>query len=187
MRTFIGVFPPPALQQAIAERIDAVRRPGDGISWVKRDNLHFTLRFLGELTPARVERVARAAAAAVAGAPAFEASIGAAGAFPDFRRPQVLFFHVENGSAALETLARSADEALLREGFGSADKPFRAHLTVGRVRDRGGAASRDAVERLRAERLALSFTVRALLVVHSRLDPGGSIYRPIGEYPLQEA
>jgi 2'-5' RNA ligase len=185
MRTFIAVFPPPAVQAAVADRIERIRGPGDGISWVKRQNLHYTLRFLGDLPPPRVERAGHAAQAAVVGARVFDAALGAAGAFPDFRRPRVLFFELEKGSPELETLARSVDEALRREGFGPPDKPFRSHLTLGRVRETGGAASREAVERLRGERVDQAFSVHALALVHSRLDPGGSIYRPIAEYPLQ--
>jgi 2'-5' RNA ligase len=185
MRTFLAVFPPAEVQETIAARIEEARRPGDGISWVKRENLHYTMRFLGEMSDSRVERAGRAAAEAVVGAQAFGAVLGAAGAFPNFRRPRVLFFGMEEGASALETLARSVDEALRREGFGPPDKPFRAHLTVGRVRESGGPASTAAVERLCAKPLSLRFPVRALLLVSSQLNPRGSIYRPVGEYPLQ--
>ena len=185
MRTFLAVFPPPLVQAAIADRIERARVPGDGISWVKRDNLHYTMRFLGELSPARVERASRAAAAAVVGASAFDARLGPAGAFPDFRRPRVLFFGLEEGAAALEILARSLDEALRREGFGPPDKPFRAHLTIGRVREPAGRSLEGTLGPLREEWGELRFAVQSLTLVESRLDPRGSIYRPIGEYPLQ--
>jgi 2'-5' RNA ligase len=94
----------------------------------------------------------------------------------------VLWIGAEAGAKELETLARGVDEALSREGFGRPDKPFRAHLTVGRVRDAQRAAS--AAERFSQEKVEGSFQVGKIVVVHSTLNPGGSIYRPLLEAVL---
>ena len=187
MRVFIAVFPPSEVVDALAALVARVRRAGDSISWVKPDNLHYTLRFLGELDERRVEAVRRAAAQAVIGLAPFAAVLGTPGAFPDFRRPRVLWIGLDEGREPLELLARSLDEALRREGFGPPDKPFRAHLTVGRVREGAGHGGGEAAGRLAGERAPGRFTVGALTVVHSTLDPRGSIYRPLGEYPLRGA
>jgi 2'-5' RNA ligase len=96
----------------------------------------------------------------------------------------VLWIGLEAGKETLELLARSLDEALRREGFGPPDRPFQAHLTLGRVRDPGGEAGAAAAARLTGERAAGRWTVDRLTVVHSTLDPRGSIYRPVGEYAL---
>lgn len=184
MRTFVAVFPPQDVVDSLAALVERVRRPGDGVSWVKPQNLHYTLRFLGELEERRVEAACRAAAGAVVGMAPFPAALGAPGAFPNFRRPRVLWVGMETGAEELELLARSLDEALRREGFGPPDKPFRAHLTVGRVREPGGGGGPEVTGRLPGERAEGRFTVDRLTVVHSTLNPRGSIYRPVGEYPL---
>jgi RNA 2',3'-cyclic 3'-phosphodiesterase len=186
LRVFIAVFPPNEVVDGLAALVERVRRPGDGISWVKPANLHYTLRFLGELEERRAEAACRAAAQAVIGLAPFAAALGAPGAFPDFRRPRVLWIGLDAGREPLELLARSLDEALRREGFGPPDKPFRAHLTLGRVREPGGGGG-GVAGGLSGERAPGRFTVAALTVVHSTLDPRGSVYRPLGQYPLRGA
>jgi 2'-5' RNA ligase len=185
LRVFIAVFPPSEVIREISELVERARRPGDGISWVKPDNLHYTLRFLGELEGTRLEAARWAAGEAVRGMPAFGATLGASGAFPNFRRPRVLWMGLEAGAEELELLARSLEVALRRAGFGRADRAFAAHLTLGRVRELGSAKGAQAAEHLASERLHGSFRVERLTVVRSQLSPKGSIYTPLVECPLE--
>lgn len=185
MRVFVAVFPPREVLDALAALLERVRRPDDRISWVKRDNLHYTLRFLGELEPSRAEAAARAGHEAVRGMAPFEAALGEPGAFPDFRRPRVLWIGLAEGGPPLRLLAASLEEALRREGFGRADRPFAAHLTLGRVREPGSPAGAEAASRLREERADGRFRVDTLTVVRSQLNPRGSIYTPLAQCPLQ--
>ena len=64
MRLFFAVFPPPEVQRAAFALEESLRRPGDGVSWVKLENLHYTLRFLGELGESGLRRAAAAASIA---------------------------------------------------------------------------------------------------------------------------
>jgi 2'-5' RNA ligase len=93
---------------------------------------------------------------------------------------------MSEGGPRLVLLARSLDEALRREGFGRPDRPFAAHLTLGRVRESGSAAGSKAAETLQSERVegTGAFTVGALTVVQSKLHPRGSIYTPLAECPF---
>ncbi|HKA25191.1 MAG TPA: RNA 2',3'-cyclic phosphodiesterase [Candidatus Eisenbacteria bacterium] len=179
MRVFVAVFPPNGIQDRLFALIERVRRPADGMSWVKRDNLHYTLRFLGELEAPRAVAVCRAGNEAVRGMAPFTARLGAAGAFPNFRQPRVLWIGMAEGGPELELMAASLDEALRREGFGGPERPFAPHLTLGRVRD-PGAGSR-AAEALREEGVEGSFSIGAMTVVQSKLHPRGSIYTPLAE------
>jgi 2'-5' RNA ligase len=182
MRTFIAVFPPPEVIDALDACLGRVRQKGDGVSWVRPQNLHYTLRFLGELDESRVEGACRAVRQVGAAATPFGMGLGAAGAFPNFRRPRVLWIGSEEGAEELELLARGVVEALSQEGFGRPDKPFRAHLTVGRVRDSLRAVQ--AVDRFSKEKVEGRFQVSKIVVIHSTLSPGGSIYRPLTEATL---
>jgi 2'-5' RNA ligase len=94
----------------------------------------------------------------------------------------VLWIGSEEGAEELELLARGVVEALSQEGFGRPDKPFRAHLTVGRVRDSLRAVQ--AVDRFSKEKVEGRFQVSKIVVIHSTLSPGGSIYRPLTEATL---
>jgi len=104
------------------------------VKWVAPANLHVTLRFLGDLAPEQLQRV-RSLVRGVDGS--FEAVPTAwteLGAFPSCKRVQVIWLGLADEGDRLRALAREVNGRLLRAGFGRADKPFRAHVTLGRVR-----------------------------------------------------
>src|SRR5260221_4255262 len=175
MRVFLAVFPPPAVQAAAAVVIDALRTPGDGVSWVRRENLHYTLSFLGELGDDGLRRASEAALEAASDHAAFAARLGDCGAFPNAARARVLWIGLREGAEALVALAKSVERALVRRGFDRDERPFAPHLTIGRVR----APKSDWTTRLAAARLDASqagFTVASVRVIESTLSPGGSRY-----------
>ena len=176
MRIFLAVFPPPAVQDAAAAVIDRLRRPGDGVSWVKHQNLHYTVRFLGELGESGLERVTEAAREGVAGRRRFEAVLGEAGAFPNAARANVLWLGLAEGGEGLSALAESVERALRRLRFDRAAHAFTPHLTLGRVRARG----QDWSARLAGVSVEpdppARFVVDRVSVVESTLSPKGSRY-----------
>lgn len=179
-RLFLAVFPSPEAQAAAARACEALRSPGDGVSWVKRENLHYTLRFLGDLGADGARRAAEAAREAAAAHAPFEAALGGLGCFPNARRARVVWVGLAEGDAPLRALAGSLEEALRRAGFGRADKPFASHLTVGRVRESADWSARLAAARAPEAR----FAVDRLLLVKSTLSPRGSIYEVASEARL---
>jgi RNA 2',3'-cyclic 3'-phosphodiesterase len=183
MRLFLAVFPPDDVQRAAFGLIEVLRRPGDGVSWVKPENLHYTLRFLGELGEDGARRAAEAATEAAAKSRAFTAALGGLGAFPDPRRARVIWIGLSEGGEALVSLAHDLDRALAQRGFGKPDKPFSTHLTLGRVREPRRDWTQALAERPPAAPAA-RFSVDRICVVESRLDPRGSIYTVRGEAPL---
>ena len=182
-RTFLAVFPPATVVERVADALESVRHAGDGVGWVKAANVHYTLRFLGDLEPAGVEAAKRAAARAATPTAPFRVALGAPGIFPDARRPRVLWLGASAGAQALVGLARVLETALLSEGFGRADKPFAPHLTLGRVRDTADGP-KVAARFLAAPFPADAFDVRELLVVRSTLDPRGAVYEPLAAVAL---
>jgi len=175
MRLFLAVFPPAEVQHAAFGLVEALRRPGDGLSWVKPENLHYTLRFLGELGEDGARRAAEAATEAAAKSREFAAALGGLGAFPNPRRARVIWVGMSEGGEALVALAQDLDRALAKRGFGAPDKPFSPHLTLGHVRE----PHRDwtaALAEPRPADPASCFTVDRICVVESQLSPHGSIY-----------
>jgi len=175
MRLFLAVFPPAEVQRAAFGVIEALRRPGDGVSWVKPENLHYTLRFLGELGEDGARRAAESATEAAAKSREFAAALGGLGAFPNPRRARVIWIGMSEGGEALVALAHALDRALVKRGFGAPDKPFSAHLTLGRVREPGRDWTETLAEPVPADPPA-RFTVDRICVVESQLSPRGSIY-----------
>jgi len=183
-RTFLAVFPPRDVAEALAAALADIAKPGEGVSWVKPGNVHYTMRFLGDLAEGRVGAAKRAAAAAVAGIAPFDVRLGGVGAFPNERKARVIWLGAEAGRDELVLLAKSLEVALGRERFERADHPFAPHLTLGRVRDPLSAPA--ALARLQA--LAwpeLAFRVDALHVVKSTLHPQGSKYETLAQCALE--
>ena len=186
MRIFIAVFPPEPVQAAAFAVIERLRRRDDGVSWVKRENLHYTLRFMGELGEDGTRRTGEAVADGAAPHAAFEVALGGLGAFPKRERARVLWLGLERGGEAFVALARDIETALRRHGFERADRPFAPHLTIGRVRERELDWS-TALEGAEPEAAVARFRVERVHVVHSTLSPQGSIYRTVHEAVLRPA
>ena len=179
LRIFLAVFPSPAAQQTAATAIEALRQPGDMVSWVKPDNLHYTVRFLGDLGEDGARRAAEAAIEAIEDHTAFGARLGAPGAFPNPRKARVLWIGLAEGGERLVALARSVEAALERRGFEKERRRFEAHLTIGRVREVGGdwtGPLERAAAVLAEAGEAGRFRVDRVVTVHSQLSPKGSIY-----------
>lgn len=180
LRLFFAVFPSPAAQAAAARACEPLRSPGDGVSWVKRENLHYTMRFMGDLGADGARRAAEAAGEAASDHAPFAAALGAFGAFPNARRARVLWIGLREGEAPMRALAASLEAALQRRGFGRADKPFAAHLTVGRVRVPADWSTKLAA----AAAPEAGIAVDRLLLMKSRLSPHGSVYEVASEAKL---
>lgn len=184
MRIFLAVFPPPAVQDTAFALIEALRSRGEGVSWVKRDNLHFTLRFLGEIEEGDARRVTEAAREAAAATPAFEATLGTPGAFPSPRRARVLWLGLAEGGPRLVALAKRFESALAQCGFEPEGRAFSPHLTIGRVREPGSDWT-PALAGVTAPGGAVqTFRVDHLEVVRSQIHPRGSIYTVLESAPL---
>ena len=183
-RAFLAAFPPPEVVAAVARAVDALRRPGDGVGWVRPENVHYTLRFLGDLDGAGLAAAEKAASRAVKGRAPFRVKLGGPGMFPNDRRPRVLWLGAVAGAVELTGLASALEAALAAEGLGAADKPFAPHLTLGRVRDAGDHAipSRFMAGEFPAE----SFDVREIVLVKSTLDPRGARYEVLKRFALKD-
>jgi 2'-5' RNA ligase len=180
VRAFFALELPEPVRHAAAAVAGWLRdQPGGrGVRWVRAESLHVTLRFLGNVAPARIHSLAAAAAHAAAGCAPFELAIGALRAFPSERRPRVVALDLEP-EAPLAALAAALERAVVAEGFAAEPRPFRAHLTLGRVQGRRGPRLADAPA-VAPER----FAVRDFVLMQSRLGPGGSTYTPLERIAL---
>jgi len=181
MRLFIAVFPPPEMQAAAWRAAEPLRAGrGDSVSWVKAENLHYTMRFLGEVDEAAAARAADAMREAAAAHHRFGATVGGFGAFPTAKKARVLWMGMLQGAEPMRLLASSLEQALKKQRFERADQPFEPHLTVGRVRMPGDWTTR----LIDAPSLEARFQVDRLLLMKSTLGGGGSRYERMAEAPL---
>lgn len=184
MRLFVAVNFSASVRDDIASAIEGLDLPHPPWLWARPETWHLTLKFLGETAAGDVAAIADALESACAGHRAFHLSLGALGGFPDLSRPRVLFYEVEQGAGRLRTLAASVDDALYRlAGIPKDTRPFRAHATVARVKNR---ISDDVAEVLQSAPglRAGRQEVAGVDLMESRLDPTGARYTPVKQFAL---
>jgi 2'-5' RNA ligase len=182
-RTFVALWIPSDWTEYIAGISQDLATRTGGLSWVRPENVHVTIRFLGDLGDSGVRRACDSVAAGVADEPAPRARLGGLGAFPGFGKPRVVWIGLSEGAEPVASLARSVNRALDRDGFGGPDRPFRAHLTLARVRERARGAEALAAAALPPPPGA-AFLHR-LAVMKSDLHPAGARYTALREILLR--
>lgn len=189
LRAFIAVELPGELRQAISRSTETLRKalPGPLVRWVAPQNIHLTLKFLGDVSPANLERLAGTLEVEAAACQAFTISVGGLGAFPTPRRARVIWIGIE-APAALAALARGMEAAAARLGYAEEGRPFSPHLTLGRVDRSAGAADlarvHAALEGTTVGALG-SAPVEAVHIFKSDLRPGGPVYTRLYALPLK--
>jgi 2'-5' RNA ligase len=179
VRTFVAVEIPDHLRIAVRDSTATLRRENDRVRWVPPENMHLTLKFLGEINERQLREVQEATAEAAKEHPPFELSLGPVGAFPNLSRPRVVWIGLQGGVEALGRLASCLENLLERRGFARERRPFRAHLTLGRARRPGPLEGVSAVTVPTG-----SFLIESVVVMESQLRPQGAQYRVIDSYPL---
>jgi 2'-5' RNA ligase len=182
IRAFFAIELGESARRAAAELARWLREVpgGDGVRWVRPEALHVTLRFLGDIDPARAAPLARRARLEVARLGPFALRLGRAELFPTPRRPRVVALGLEP-AAPLEALAAAVERAVVAEGFAPEERAFRAHLTLGRVRDRRFPSVAGA------KLAAAEFAVEEAVLFRSELQPAGPRYTPLERIPLAGA
>jgi 2'-5' RNA ligase len=135
------------------------------------------LKFLGDVTRSRIERVTRAVERAASSITPFEIEVGGAGCFPSPRSPRVLWIGLAGLPDSLRQLHARIEDELYGEGFPREAKRFSPHLTIARVRTPKNA-NRIAEELLATGFESEMFQAREVIVMRSELNPSGSAYTP---------
>ena len=185
-RCFVGLPLPESYRQGLEKAREAASGLRSRLAWTRPGNRHLTLKFLGDVDEAVLPGVADALAGVCW--EAFEMRGGGAGVFPSQggpgrpRPPRVLWVGLDRGAAHCARLARSVDLALEPLGFGPEKRPFRAHLTLARIR-RPERDDWDALARDLAGLPWPAFTAREMVLWRSVLSAEGPTYTRLESFP----
>lgn len=183
VRAFLAIPLQPSVLEKVAQLKRGLARTGAAVRWARDEGLHLTLKFLGTVTPERVEAVRQALAPRCAEIGPFWARVAGVGVFPRPQRPRILWVGVR--ASELAHLSRVVEEAAAEVGFAAETRPFRAHVTLGRIKDRHGwPALAKALEENRELDFG-DFEVRHVTAFRSDLQRGGSVYSEIWTIPLE--
>lgn len=176
IRLFVGIQIPAELRQRMA----MLATPIDGARWVPEENLHITVRFIGDIP----EDVAEDLAAALHGvkAPAFQVAIAGAGHFETRKRVRALWLDIERNEA-LQALHDRVDGTLVRSGLAPEGRRYKPHVTLARLKEARPATVRDWLAANGMFR-AVPFLADKFVLFSSHLGRKGSIYTPEMEFPL---
>jgi 2'-5' RNA ligase len=185
MRLFLAINPPVDVRRAIWTATATVREAGPDVSWVAEPRIHLTLKFLGEQPEAAVAPLADAIRAVAQSHAAPLVRIDGVGAFPNFRRPHVVWIGVDP-EPRLELLHHDLEVACEALGYEIDGRPFRPHLTLGRVKVAGNAEQMRALRAAaRKVRFSDEFTVESLDMMQSALGPAGPAFTTLATAPLR--
>lgn len=187
MRLFVAVDLDENLRRAagraartLRERLE--RAESYGVSWVHADNLHLTLRFLGEVEQDVAARLEAVVAEPFAEAP-FDVELAGAGTFPPVGSVRVVWLGIVAGSDALGRLHDEVEARLAPFAFEREDRPYRAHLTIGRFRAPAPGRVREVIASAGVGGLGRC-TIRRVTLYRSQLSPKGALYTPLVRGPL---
>ena len=173
----------PEVEDALASFVEEMRGLASGIRWVRRTNLHLTLRFLGDAAdPRRLAALREELTEIAAQTAPFVIDARGTGAFPNMGRPRVIWAGLAGNE--LLRLAARVEDAAVDASFTRERRPYSPHLTIGRVRDlRGWSAARHAIESA-AEREFGSSTCESMILYRSVLGPETSTYHELARFGL---
>jgi 2'-5' RNA ligase len=134
-RAFVALCLDEPIRATVAAEIERLRPLSRAVAWVPPQNLHLTLKFLGEQTDGRLAEAVLALEEAAAGRAAFAITLHSLGAFPGMERARVLWVGVAEGALEVRALQSQVEAALERRGFTRESRPWHPHLTIGRVFD----------------------------------------------------
>lgn len=189
LRTFIAIELPAAIQHAIHEASLPLHQRLDpsSVRWVPPQNMHLTLKFLGEISPASLDLLTQMLKAEASQYAPFEIEIGGLGSFPNSKRARVIWIGIR-APAALEMLQHNVEAAAVRLGYPTEERRFSPHLTIGRVNQHvtiaGQQKIRTALESTQIGTLG-TIKVTAVCLFRSDLHPSGAVYTPLFHAPLQ--
>ena len=177
IRTFIAIRLPGEVEGSLGKVAEEMRPfwPERGVRWVRAENIHLTLRFLGDTEGERVAEIGSGLEEVVGKYEVFALALAESGCFPNERKPRVVWTGVEDGEGQLAALQKDVEALVRRMGWAAERRDFRAHLTLGRVRQ----GVRPVREDWLRSPVRMVFRVGAVELIESALKPGGAEYRTL--------
>jgi RNA 2',3'-cyclic 3'-phosphodiesterase len=182
---FIAIELPVGTRKKLKDYIDGLRSalPDVRASWASQENLHLTLKFLGDTPVAEVEALSQAAQRVANSVNPFEIIIGGCGVFPSRGQPRVLWIGIDDPSGKLTELQQAIEEECDANGLAREPRPFHPHLTIARIRQPRGSRQLAALHKeIGFNREAID--VSELAVIRSELRSEGSRHTVISRHSL---
>lgn len=185
IRTFIAIDLGERVRARLSGLQEKLARTISDVKWVTADNLHLTLLFLGEVDALEVVSICREVKKAAEGVAPFTMEVVGVGAFPNLRRPKVLWTGVGAGAEELKLLHDLLEAPLLNLGcYRREERDYTPHLTLGRLTPEERGPEWGSLLAKHAEWEGGEVMVDEVLIMSSELQRQGPMYTVMGRFPL---
>jgi 2'-5' RNA ligase len=185
MRCFIAIPLPTDTHQELSKIQSQLKETEADVGWVRSDNIHLTLKFLGEVEETKIKTISQELKKLISKHTCFETMLGKLGTFPTLSNPRVIWIGVSKNEDKINKLQQNIEEILEPLGFAKETRFFHSHLTLGRVR------SKKNIQKLIEKIKILPFpqfkpiTVDRIILFQSILKPTGAEYTALNEFQLK--
>ena len=185
IRAFLTIEPTEDILQKISEVQEKLKREISGrISWTKPQGQHLTLKFFGDISREDVKNICSAIQNSITSESPLSLKIEKLGVFPDARRPRVLWCGTTGDVERLSVLQKKLDNDFAKIGFPAEDRPFKAHLTLARIKDPRELTGMSEALTKHSAFAAGEFISRNLILFQSNLSPQGAVYTRLETFSL---
>ena len=184
IRSFIAIELPQEIIETIKKLQEQLRKYRLNVRWVRPENIHLTLKFLGDISEADIAPITGTLKAAADTVKPFHLKGQGLGIFPAMNRPRVIWLGVSGDVEILKKVQLCVEEGLEQRGFPKEGRPFQAHLTLGRVK--GSLDKRILLETIEqfGNFESDSFTAKSVILFHSNLQRNGAVYTKLADVPF---
>jgi 2'-5' RNA ligase len=188
MRTFIAIELPGEIKDFLSQLQARLKTSAADVKWVEPENIHLTLKFLGEIDDKKLNAILQIIEGLGKGRDAFSLRLSSLGAFPKINSPRVIWVGVDKGDREAKEIARGLEESIAKIGIPKENRAFSSHITIGRMRS---PLNREKLvqELLKLTenfgRENLEFPVTKITLFKSTLAPSGPIYEILKEANLK--
>lgn len=188
MRVFIAIELDQDTKAALSSLEEKLKISQADVKWVEPENIHLTLKFLGERDEKKIKQIVSALTKTAQSFSSYSSSISTLGAFPNLRSARVIWAGIDKGDNETKTIAANLEEEISRIGIPKERRAFSSHITIGRVRSFKNIQNlymqlEDLSKKLSTQRL--EFNISELTLFKSTLSRQGAIYEAIARIPLK--
>lgn len=184
IRAFIAFKLPERITSQIHVVQESIKAYKFKIKWVQPQNIHLTLKFLGNIPASDTEKIRDAIIEAVRDVEPILLSAKGIGVFPDLKRPRVLWVGIAGQKNSLIGLYQALEENLETIGFTKESRPFKGHLTLGRIKGRIPSKRLVQVMEEFIDFETETFEANKIILFQSEQTPSGAVYTKLASVKL---
>ncbi len=184
IRSFIAFELPEAVISLLGKVQQELKSLRLKVRWVRPENIHLTLKFLGNINPGDIENIGGAMSDAAGDCAPFTLTVGGIGFFPGIKRPRIIWVGLGGEIQVLLNLQRNLEDRLATVGFPKEKRSFKAHLTIGRIRQAVNPSKIGQAIQEYSDSGNQKFTADRVILFKSDLKPSGAEYLQLKQVGL---